>query len=212
MIGELQPGATSRLDKDTTGTLVFAKDDASQKKLIEQRYLHDGGRFHEYTAIVHGVVKEDEGKIDLAVGKDPFERKMAVFDDDAALAGRIEKRGNLSLYPLTPQSQEVLDAKEAHSAYHVIERFGNYTLVKVKIETGRTHQIRVHMASLGHPLVGDPKYGPSGDVGLFDIQGQALHAGTYRFRHPKTDQSLVFEAPLPPDMTAILEKIRREKL
>lgn len=210
-IGALQPGATSRLDKDTSGTLVFAKDEASQRALIEQRYEDDGSRFHEYTAIVHGVVKEEEGTVDLAVGKDPFEEKMAVFSGDPSLMGKVEKRGNLNVYPKTPQATKLLNVKDAHSAYRVVERFKGYTLVKVKIATGRTHQIRVHMASLGHPLVGDPKYGPMGE-NFFGIQGQALHAGTYRFKHPVSQEDMLFEAPLPADMVAVLDKIRAEGL
>ncbi|HEX5037252.1 MAG TPA: pseudouridine synthase [bacterium] len=209
-IGELQPGATSRLDKDTSGTLVFAKTDLAQQRLIEERYADSSGRFHEYTAIVHGVIAEDDGKIDLAVGKDPFEQKMAVFDKRPELGIAPEHRGRLSVYPLTRQSEELLNAREAHSSYRVVERFRNHTLVKVKIATGRTHQIRVHMASIGHPLVGDPKYGPPEDAEIFDIKGQALHAGTYHFVHPTTGASLTFEAPMPEDMQSILTKIRME--
>lgn len=210
-IGPLQPGATSRLDKDTSGTLVFAKDDASQKALIEQRYEGDGSRFHEYTAIVHGVVQKDVGTVDLSVGKDPFEQKMAVFSKELAPKEIVESRGNLHVYRDTAQAAKLLKVLEAHSTYRVVERFKNYTLVKVKIETGRTHQIRVHMASLGHPLVGDPKYGPSGE-NIFGIQGQALHAGNYQFKHPVTQEDLFFEAPMPADMVAVLDKIRSEGL
>ncbi|NLW08066.1 MAG: RluA family pseudouridine synthase [Clostridia bacterium] len=179
--GILRPGIVHRLDKDTSGLLVVAKTDTAHRDLAAQIKARTVERV--YQALVHGVVSSPRGRIEAPIGRHPVDRKrMAVT---------------------------LKNSRPACTHYQVLERFNKYTLLKVKLETGRTHQIRVHMAYLGHPLVGDPKYGPRRCP--FAIDGQLLHAGYLAFRHPLRGERLVFTSPLPPIFTAILEQLRREE-
>ena len=186
-----------RIDKDTSGLLVVAKNDATQLKLQKQFFKHDIERL--YDAIVWGDLKEDEGTVESYIGRDPSDRlRFRSFDD--------------------PDK-----GKHAVTHWRVIERFGYVTLVECRLETGRTHQIRVHMASLGHPLFNDERYGGSeirkGTIyakyqqfirNCFQIcPRQALHARTLGFRHPSTGEWIRFDSELPEDMTALLEKWRK---
>lgn len=180
--GMMRPGIVHRIDKDTSGLLVVAKNDLAHESLAKQ--LSDHTVIRRYWALVHGVIPHERGTIDAPIGRDPSDRqRMAV----------VEKNG-----------------KEAITHFQVMERFQDYTLVECRLETGRTHQIRVHMRFIGFPLVGDPKYGPKKTL---DIAGQALHAKVLGFTHPRTGESLLFEAPLPQEMARLIEELRRmEKL
>ncbi|MEG6585980.1 RluA family pseudouridine synthase [Dendrosporobacter sp. 1207_IL3150] len=179
--GEIRPGIVHRLDKDTSGVMVVAKNDSAHIDLAKQIKERTASRL--YLAIVHGNLKEDNGIINAPIGRHPADRKkMAVVFSNS---------------------------KEAVTYFKVIERFGNYTLVECKLMTGRTHQIRVHMNYIGHPVVGDPKYGP--EKKHFSIKGQALHSKQLKFRHPSKMQEMVFSAPLPADMEKILTQIRHIK-
>jgi len=185
-----------RIDKDTSGLLVVAKNDEAQLKLAEQFYQHSIDR--RYVAIVWGNLPEDEGTIDANIGRDPNDRlRFRVYDD--------EERG-----------------KHAVTHYKVLERFGFVTLVECKLETGRTHQIRVHMSHIGHPLFNDERYGGSeirkGTIyskyrqfiqNCFEIcPRQALHAKTLGFLHPSTGKWIQFDSSLPEDMVGLIEKWR----
>lgn len=177
--GVLRPGIVHRIDKDTSGLLMVAKNDMAHESLASQLKEHTVTRI--YTALVHGVISHDRGKVDAPIGRDPKNRQqMAVV---------------------------FKNSKPAVTHFVVKERFKDYTLIDLKLETGRTHQIRVHMKYIGHPVAGDPKYGPKNSL---PIQGQALHAGVLGFRHPRTDQYLEFDAPLPEDMASILTRLRTE--
>lgn len=179
--GILRPGIVHRIDKDTSGVLVVAKNDAAHRHLAKQIKEHSVTR--TYLALVHGTIKEQSGKIEAPIGRDPRERKrMAVVD----------KNG-----------------KEAVTSYTVLERFVDYTYLQLRLKTGRTHQIRVHMAYLGHPVVGDPKYGPQKPH--FGLEGQALHASTLGFVHPRTGAYLEFTAPLPQYFADLLEQLRKTR-
>ncbi|WP_425061368.1 RluA family pseudouridine synthase [Sporomusa carbonis] len=179
--GEIRPGIVHRLDKDTSGVIVAAKNDRAHIDLAEQIKSRTASR--KYLAIVHGNIAEEQGIINAPIGRHPADRKkMAVT---------------------------FTNSKEAITRFRVIERFGNYTLVECKLQTGRTHQIRVHMQYIGHPVVGDPKYGP--EKKYFAIAGQALHSAELLLRHPVTGKDMVFTAPLPPDMVNILEKLHTIK-
>lgn len=166
--GQIRPGIVHRIDMNTTGSLIVCKNDESHVKIAEQIKEHSVNRIYE--GIVYGNVKEDEGTIEAPIGRHPIERKKMAIN---------EKNG-----------------KEAITHYKVLERFGNYTYIQFKLETGRTHQIRVHMASIGHPLLGDDVYS-SGRSPFKNLQGQTLHAKTIGFIHPKTNEYLEFSAPLP---------------
>ena len=166
--GQIRPGIVHRIDMNTTGSLIVCKNDESHVKIAEQIKEHSVNRIYE--GIVYGNVKEDEGTIEAPIGRHPIERKKMAIN---------EKNG-----------------KEAVTHYKVLERFGNYTYMQFKLETGRTHQIRVHMASIGHPLLGDDVYS-SGRSPFKNLQGQTLHAKTIGFIHPKTNEYLEFSAPLP---------------
>ena len=180
--GEMRPGIVHRLDKDTSGLLIVAKNDMAHQGLAEQIQAHSFTR--EYRAIVYGNVKEDQGTVDQPIGRHPVERKkMAVL----------------------PQSPA---ARRAVTHYVVEERLKGFTYLRLRLETGRTHQIRVHMAYLGHPVAGDPVYGPK--KVLTFLQGQCLHAGKIGFVHPRTGEYLEFTAPLPAYFSDFLEKLRRE--
>ncbi|NOU76143.1 RluA family pseudouridine synthase [Paenibacillus sp. LMG 31458] len=175
--GELRPGIVHRIDKDTSGLIMSAKNDKAHASLAEQLKAHTVNR--KYIALVHGNLQHDQGTIDAPIGRDSNDRKM---------------------YTVTEKN-----SKQAVTHFVVIERFGDFTLVELKLETGRTHQIRVHMKFIGHPLVGDPMYGKSKGM-LMD--GQALHAAILGFKHPRTGEWMQFEAPIPADMENLLQTIR----
>lgn len=176
--GVIRPGIVHRLDKDTSGIMICAKNDSAHLSLSEQIQSKTAQR--TYLAVVRGNVKNDSGLIETQIARDKNDRKkMAVV----AEGGR-----------------------QAITEYEVAERFGKYTVVRCRLKTGRTHQIRVHMEYLGYPLVGDPKYSPMKTP--FAINGQALHSLTLSFTHPRTGERLTFEAPLPEDMQKILTRLR----
>lgn len=177
--GVLRPGIVHRIDKDTTGALLICKDDTVHRDLAEQLKVHSIKR--RYRAIVQGNLKEDQGTVDAPVGRHPTDRKKMAIN---------YKNG-----------------KEAVTHYQVLERFGNATYIECRLETGRTHQIRVHMASLGHPLLGDTIYGSSKNP--YHLQGQALHAMILGFVHPITREYLEFQAPLPEYFIKLLDKLRK---
>jgi 23S rRNA pseudouridine1911/1915/1917 synthase len=174
--GILRPGIVHRIDKDTSGLLMVAKNDMAHEKLVNQ--LVEKTVTRKYRAIVHGVIPHDLGTVDAPLGRDTKDR----------------------------QSMTVVDnGKHAVTHFHVIERFKDFTFVECQLETGRTHQIRVHMKYIGYPLAGDPKYGPKKTL---DINGQALHAGILGFNHPRTNEYLEFEAPLPKEFEELLAQLR----
>ncbi|NBH32745.1 RluA family pseudouridine synthase [Clostridiaceae bacterium] len=176
--GILRPGIVHRIDMDTTGVLVACKNDFTHKDIAEQLKLHSITRI--YYAIVHGVIKEDNGTINAPIGRHPVERKKMSIN---------EKNG-----------------KPAITHYQVLERYERFTYVSCKLETGRTHQIRVHMASIGHPLLGDVVYGPA-KCPYPGLQGQTLHAGVLGIRHPYTGEYLEVTAPLPEYFLELLKKL-----
>ena len=177
--GVIRPGIVHRIDKDTSGVLVIAKNDKAHNSLAMQ--LKDHSMTRAYYAIVEGIIKEDEGTIRTNIGRHPVERiKMAV----------------------------VKDGKEAVTHFKVLERFKNNTLVECRLETGRTHQIRVHMAYIHHPLIGDPVYGHKKQ--RFKLQGQALHAKILGFIHPTTGKYMEFNSQLPAYFEEVLDKLRKE--
>ena len=191
--GVIRPGIVHRIDKDTSGLLVVAKNDEAHLSLSEQLKTHEVSRV--YHAIVIGSIKEDGGRIDRPIGRHPVDRKkMAVITDPAR------------------------QARDAVTHFEVLERFetpsGRFTYVKCKLETGRTHQIRVHMSSIGHPLVGDAVYG--GGNTKFEaankaiINGQALHARELELIHPTILEKMQFESPLPEYFEKLLEKLRKQ--
>ena len=172
----IRPGIVHRIDKDTSGLLVIAKNDASHQKLSEQFKIHSIERV--YTAVVKGHFKEKSGTINAPIGRHPVHRKkMAVTDKNA---------------------------KHAITHFKVLEDLEGYSLIECKLETGRTHQIRVHMSYIGHPLLGDSLYGDKNKMG---ISGQVLHAGVLGFIHPTTGESIRFVAPLPEDFKEIVRKL-----
>ena len=176
--GVIRPGIVHRLDKDTSGIMICAKNDAAHLSLSQQIQAKTAQR--TYLAVVRGNIKTDSGVIETLIARDKNDRKkMAVVKE----CGR-----------------------DAVTEYEVLERFGKYTIVRCRLRTGRTHQIRVHMEYLGYPLVGDPKYSPMKTP--FSIQGQALHSQTLEFTHPRTGERLSFEAPLPEDMHKIVTRLR----
>lgn len=178
--GVMRPGIVHRIDKDTSGLLLVAKNDFAHQGLAEQIKAHSLTRI--YRAIVHGSIPEPAGIIDAPIGRHPVQRKkMAVV---------------------------MKNSKKAVTHYRVLERFNEYTYIEAKLETGRTHQIRVHMSYLGHPVVGDPLYGPK--KGRFDLKGQVLHAAVIGFIHPRTGKNLEYEAPLPEYFQKLLGMLRNE--
>ena len=176
--GVTRPGIVHRLDKDTSGLLVVAKTNAAHLSLSEQIGAKTAGR--HYLALVCGNIKEDEGKIDRPIGRSTRDRKLMAIDEKG---------------------------RRAVTHYYVKERFGDYTLVEFVLETGRTHQIRVHAKSINHPVVGDVAYGKKDDFGL---KGQLLHAYKLSLTHPTTGEKMEFFAPLPDYFEAVLEKLRKK--
>lgn len=176
--GVARPGIVHRLDKDTSGVMAVAKSDKAHVSLAKQIKNRTASR--RYLAILHGNIKEEQGVIKAPIGRHPSDRKkMAVT---------------------------FMNSKEAITTFRVAERFGDYTVVECKLLTGRTHQIRVHMAYIGHPVVGDPKYGP--ERMPFSISGQALHSAELTIAHPITGNIMTFTAPLPEDMEGIIKALR----
>lgn len=163
--GEYRPGIVHRIDKDTSGLLMIAKNDLAHRSLAAQ--LKNKTNVREYVALVHGKIKPDKGKIDAPLGRSPKDRKK-----QAVVAG----------------------GRHAVTRFEVLKRYRDYTFVRCILETGRTHQIRVHMKYIGHPLVGDPIYGPNKTI---KGKGQFLHAGKLGFEHPTTHEKMIFEVPLP---------------
>lgn len=175
--GEIRPGIVHRIDMDTTGSLIICKNDNAHRFIAEQIAVHSINRIYE--GIVHGIVKEDEGTIHTLIGRSPTDRKkMAVLKSDG---------------------------REAITHFKVLKRFKDYTYCEFKLETGRTHQIRVHMASINHPLVGDEVYGPKKCP--FKLQGQTLHAKTIGFIHPRSREYVEFTAPTPDYFNELLKKL-----
>lgn len=177
--GVMRPGIVHRIDMDTTGSLIICKNDMSHQSLSEQLKEHSINRIYE--AIVHGNIKQDEGTVNAPIGRHPTDRKK--------------------------MSIHSKNGREAVTHYKVLERFGNYTHIQCKLETGRTHQIRVHMSSIGHPLVGDAVYGPA-KCPFSHLQGQTLHAKTLGFLHPSTNEYVEVNAPLPEYFTALINKLK----
>ncbi|WP_124727691.1 RluA family pseudouridine synthase [Staphylospora marina] len=176
--GVARPGIVHRIDKDTSGLLIAAKNDLAHQSLVSQLKAHSVDR--EYVALVHGVIPHDHGTIDAPIGRDPQHRQRMTV---------IHK-----------------NSKHAVTHFTVKERFRDVTLVECRLETGRTHQIRVHMKYIGHPLVGDPVYGPKKRD--WPMEGQALHARVLGFDHPRTGERIRLEAELPEDMEKLLRMLR----
>lgn len=178
--GVIRPGIVHRLDKDTTGVMVAAKTDQAHLSLSKQ--IQERSASREYFAVVHGTIGEEQGLIDAPIGRHQVDRKkMAVVFENS---------------------------KPAITRFRVVERFKGFTLVACKLQTGRTHQIRVHMAYIQHPVVADPIYGPVRNPFSHIILGQALHSAKLTLAHPVTNEQLIFEAPLPNDMAELLTFIR----
>lgn len=175
--GVLRPGIVHRIDKDTSGLLMVAKNDMAHESLVDQLVKKTVTR--RYKAIVHGVIPHDKGTIDAPIGRDKKDRQSMTVTDE--------------------------NSKHAVTHFQVLERFKDFTFVECQLETGRTHQIRVHMKYIGYPLAGDPKYGPKKTL---EIEGQALHAGVLGFDHPRTGEYLEFEAPLPDEFQQILALLK----
>lgn len=178
--GKIRPGIVHRIDKDTTGCIVACKNDKAHEAIALQ--LADKTCHREYIALVEGIIEHNSGTIDAPIGRDPKDRKKMTVTE--------------------------INSKEAVTHFDVIERFKNYTLIKCQLETGRTHQIRVHMQFIGHPIVGDEVYGRRKT--LKDTQGQVLHAYKLELIHPSTKEKLTFEAELPAYFQELLTKIRSE--
>lgn len=176
--GIMRPGIVHRIDMDTTGVLIVCKNDMSHNSIAEQLKEHSITR--KYYAVVHGVLKEDEGTINAPIGRHPIDRKKMSIN---------ERNG-----------------REAITHYRVLERFRQFTYVECQLETGRTHQIRVHMASIGHPLLGDAVYGPAKCP--FRLEGQTLHAGVLGIIHPRSGKYMEFTAPLPEYFEDLLRRLR----
>ena len=181
--GELRPGIVHRIDRDTTGVIIACKNDEAHLCIAGQLKEHTITR--RYTALVHGVLKDDEGCIDAPIGRDKKDRKKMAVDPEG---------------------------KHAVTHYRVLERFSSCTLVECRLETGRTHQIRVHMSHIGHPLVGDEVYGPGRNTGIFKkfpLEGQCLHARVLGFIHPRTGEYKEFHSELPEYFCELLSNLRQ---
>lgn len=180
--GAIRPGIVHRIDKDTSGLLVVAKDDAAHIGLSQQMAVHSVQRV--YQAVCYGGFAEDQGFVEGYLGRSSLDRKKMAVQPAGAPHG-----------------------KYAYTGYQVLERLGNYTWIACRLKTGRTHQIRVHMASIGHPLAGDAVYGPR-DV-IKSLEGQCLHAKTLGFVHPITGEAMQFDSPLPEYFVKFVEHLRR---
>lgn len=179
--GVMRPGIVHRIDKDTSGLLMVAKNDFAHRSLAQQIKEHSFRR--EYQAVVYGRFKEPEGTVDAPIGRNPSDRKkMAVT---------------------------MKNSRNAVTHYEVIKEFASFSHIRLRLETGRTHQIRVHMAYLGHPVAGDPVYGPKKVIR--ELNGQCLHAGLIGFVHPKTGEYMEITSELPEYFTSFLRKIENEK-
>lgn len=176
--GTMRPGIVHRIDMDTTGSLIVCKNDIAHQSLSEQLKTHSINRIYE--AIVHGNIRENNGTVNAPIGRHPTERKK--------------------------MSTHAKNGKTAVTHYNVLERFGDYTYIQCRLETGRTHQIRVHMASIGHPLLGDSVYGPK-KCPFPGLIGQTLHAKTLGIIHPRTGEYLEINAPLPEYFIKLLDKL-----
>ena len=176
--GQLRPGIVHRIDRDTSGLIIVAKNDKAHLALAEQLQDHSLARVYE--AVVHGNFREDEGTVDAPIGRHPIDRKKMAIDRK--------------------------DGRRAVTHWTVLGRYNGFTHIQCRLETGRTHQIRVHMASIGHPLVGDPVYGGA-RKSLPGLVGQALHARKLKFIHPSTQQLTEVECPLPPWFEKVLRQI-----
>ncbi|MGI5824255.1 MAG: RluA family pseudouridine synthase [Bacillota bacterium] len=176
--GELRPGIVHRIDKETSGLIIAAKNDRAHKGLVEQWQTREVKRY--YKALLHGSMGEPGGTVDAPIGRHPKDRKK------------------MAVVPLT--------GRPAVTHYKILERFGRYTLIEAKLDTGRTHQIRVHMQYLGHPVVGDIIYGPKGRSAV--KIGMLLHSAVMEFRQPCTDEIIKLEAPVPADFAEMLEQLR----
>ncbi|WP_205831520.1 RluA family pseudouridine synthase [Bacillus sp. RO2] len=175
--GVLRPGIVHRIDKDTSGLLMVAKNDFAHEKLVNQLVAKTVTR--KYQAIVHGVISHDVGTVDAPIGRDKKDRQAMTVTNE--------------------------NSRNAVTHFRVIERFKDFSHIECQLETGRTHQIRVHMKYIGYPLAGDPKYGPKKSL---DIEGQALHAGILGFIHPRTEEYMEFEAPNPPEFEHVLKHLK----
>ena len=175
--GVLRPGIVHRIDMDTTGVIIACKNDLAHNSIAAQLKEHSITR--RYQAIVHGVLKDEEGVIDAPIGRSPKDRKKMAINYN--------------------------NGKSAVTHYKVLTRFKDFTHIECRLETGRTHQIRVHMASIGHPLLGDAVYGPAKCP--YKLQGQTLHAGILGFVHPRTGDYMEFSAPLPEYFEELLKKL-----
>ncbi len=178
--GVARPGIVHRIDKDTSGLLLVAKDDIAHISLSEQIKAHTLDR--EYRAVIHGHLKELNGIVDAPIGRSTTDRKKMCVTQK--------------------------NSKNAVTHYEVLEEYRNYSFIKLKLETGRTHQIRVHMSHLGHPVAGDPVYGPKN--GVTSLNGQCLHAGVLGFVHPVTKEFIRVEAPLPDYFVNFIEGIKKQ--
>lgn len=178
--GVLRPGIVHRIDMDTTGSLLICKNDKAHQIIADQLKEHSITR--RYHAIVHGNLKEDIGTIEAPIGRHPIDRKK--------------------------MSTKAKNGKPAVTHYKVLHRFCNYTYIECELETGRTHQIRVHMASIGHPILGDRLYGPSKSP--FKLQGQTLHAKILGVIHPSTGKYIEFDAPLPEYFEKLLTQLEKQ--
>lgn len=177
--GVLRPGIVHRIDMNTTGSLLICKNDRAHRILAEQLKEHSITR--KYHAIVYGNFKEDEGTVNAPIGRHPTDRKK--------------------------MSTKAPNGRRAITHYRVLERFGDFTYIECQLETGRTHQIRVHMASIGHAILGDDVYGPAKSP--YNLNGQTLHAKILGIRHPSTEEYMEFDAPLPEYFQELLERLRK---
>lgn len=178
--GVVRPGIVHRIDKDTSGLLLVAKSDKAHIYLSEQIKAHSLDR--EYRAVIHGKLKNQEGIIDAPIGRSSTDRKKM------CVTGK--------------------NSKNAVTHYQVLEEYKNFSFIKLKLETGRTHQIRVHMAHLGHPVAGDPVYGPKN--GVTSLNGQCLHAAVLGFVHPISNEFIRIEAPLPKYFSDFIEVVKKQ--